>query len=200
MTRYIAVRFREGDKRTYTYHYEGAETFAPGDEVQVPDRAGDGWQRVIVASVDEPKPRFATKGIIGRAPAEVAAIGAVAPVERTTLPEAVIGHGALVEGFRWRTQQGERIAPADMRTGHLFYTLRMIWNNHVAPEKRVGKVALYSFGPTYTPAYFEDAITNLAREVVRRDDLAAWQRRELERMAEHSKRPAPQQLDLIGGG
>ncbi len=65
--RFIAVKFRPGDARSYTYHYDGAEDFAAGDEVKVEDRDG-GWKRVtVVGEVEEPA--FATKPILGRAPA-----------------------------------------------------------------------------------------------------------------------------------
>ena len=37
-----------------------------------------------------------------------------------------------VLGFVWVTQDGGRLTPAQMKTPHLFYTLRMIFN-HTAP-------------------------------------------------------------------
>lgn len=47
---FVACKFRPGDRRSYTYHWDG-EPLAPGDEVKVPDKSGDGWSRVIVDSV-----------------------------------------------------------------------------------------------------------------------------------------------------
>lgn len=41
--------------------------------------------------------------------------------------------------FKWRTAEGEWIAPEKMETRHLFYTLRMIWNHSVPAELRVGQ-------------------------------------------------------------
>lgn len=61
---YVAVKFREGDTRTYTYHNDGAPV-AAGDEVKVDDARSDGWKRVFVVSVDSAKPTFATKPILG---------------------------------------------------------------------------------------------------------------------------------------
>lgn len=63
---YVVVRFRPNDRRTYTYHFDGAELW-PGDEVKVPAKSGDreSWQRVTVASVAFDKPDFTTKAILG---------------------------------------------------------------------------------------------------------------------------------------
>ena len=66
---YIAVKFRPTDRKSFTYHYDNGATapLAVGDEVQVPDKSGDGWKRVTVAAVDQPKPTmFATKPITGK--------------------------------------------------------------------------------------------------------------------------------------
>lgn len=68
--KYIACKFRKEDTRSYTYSYEGPETFVPGDEVQVPDNRSDGWKRVYVVSVSDEAPSFPCKPILGRAPAK----------------------------------------------------------------------------------------------------------------------------------
>lgn len=65
MTQYVAVKFRQQDTRTYTYHNEG-KPVAAGDRVMVDTR--DGYQIVDVASVTDEKPPFATKAILGLAP------------------------------------------------------------------------------------------------------------------------------------
>lgn len=64
---YVAVKFRPSDARQYTYHNDG-EPLIVGDIVKVEDRSGDGWKRVQVAAIVE-QPPFATKPIIGKAPA-----------------------------------------------------------------------------------------------------------------------------------
>lgn len=61
---YVAVKFRIGDTRTYTYSWDG-EAFADGDVVRVPDRAGDGWNKVFVVSTTNEKPPYSIKSIIG---------------------------------------------------------------------------------------------------------------------------------------
>ncbi|QTH19749.1 hypothetical protein HRJ34_15380 [Rhizorhabdus wittichii] len=66
MTVFVACKFRASDTRTYTYAYEGDETFAPGDIVKVPDNRSDGWKRVEVVSVSDQAPPFPCKPILGR--------------------------------------------------------------------------------------------------------------------------------------
>lgn len=62
---YLAVKFREGDKRTYTYENNGP-LLSAGDVVKVPDKSGDGWVRAtVVEEVTKPK-SFTCKAIIGK--------------------------------------------------------------------------------------------------------------------------------------
>lgn len=70
---FIACKFRESDTRSYTYHFDGAETFQPGDQVKVEDRSGDGWKRVWVVSTSDRAPSFPTKPILGRVDPEPSA-------------------------------------------------------------------------------------------------------------------------------
>lgn len=101
---------------------------------------------------------------------------ALAPAAPITTP---------VPGFRWRMNGGELRPPGAMATTHLFYTLRMIWNNCAPASARVGKVKLYDFGPSYTTDYMRQAVRALSLELGGRHDLPAWMRRELEQMAAH---------------
>lgn len=64
---YVAVKYREEDKRTYTFHHDG-EPLSVGDRVSL----GTGFG--IVAEVGVAKPtRFDTKPIVGLAPKEAEA-------------------------------------------------------------------------------------------------------------------------------
>lgn len=63
---FVAVKFRSGDKRAYTYHWEGPDPIACGDQVKVPDRRGDGWTRATVHEIGLAAPEFATKALLGR--------------------------------------------------------------------------------------------------------------------------------------
>lgn len=89
-----------------------------------------------------------------------------------------------VPEWKWRTAQGEFIPPRDMVTRHLFYTLRMIWNNTMPPGTHVGRnIRYYRFGPHYSESYLGDAIRFIGGELFTRPDLQQWQKLELEQMA-----------------
>lgn len=60
---FVAVAFRPGDTRTYTYAWDG-EPFAPGDRVVVSTNRGP--STVIVVEPSVPEPPFACKPIVGR--------------------------------------------------------------------------------------------------------------------------------------
>ncbi len=87
-----------------------------------------------------------------------------------------------VEGFMWRTRGGEALCPSEMETSHLFFTLRMIWNNSM-PETALFPVArLYHFGPTYTEKYLKDAIYAIGHGLSTRKDIARLWREQMEEM------------------
>ena len=62
---YVAVIFREGDTRTYTYANHG-EPLAAGDLARVDDVRGGGWKKVVVVGVTDEAPPFQCKPILGR--------------------------------------------------------------------------------------------------------------------------------------
>ena len=83
--------------------------------------------------------------------------------------------------FLWRDRHGEHHLPARMETRHLFYTLRMIWNNTMPASARLPG-NLYSFGPTYTREYMLIAIVAIVPELAIRDDMTPEWRHQLQRM------------------
>lgn len=68
MRQFLAVKFRQHDKRTYTYQNDGAPVTV-GDRVKVPDRSGDGWSAAEVTAIVK-KPPFECKGILGKVTGE----------------------------------------------------------------------------------------------------------------------------------
>lgn len=64
MRQYLSVKFRPEDKRSYTYHNDGPPV-AEGDMVHLSAR-GDGWTKGHVIAVNQHRPSFETKGIIGK--------------------------------------------------------------------------------------------------------------------------------------
>jgi len=91
------------------------------------------------------------------------------------------GGAPLVAGFKWRDRHGVHHDVSTMETRHLFYTLRMIWNNTMPAQCRLPG-NLYTFGPSYTRQYMFDAIRAIATEVANRDDLTAEWNLQLQHM------------------
>lgn len=95
-------------------------------------------------------------------------------------------HDALpATAFRWRDRAGYMHPPESMRTTHLFYTLRMIWNHTMPKSMKVEPFKRYQFNPFYSPDYMRDGIIALGRELFKRDDLPPNLRAQLDFMASH---------------
>lgn len=75
------------------------------------------------------------------------------------------------EPFKWRTKQGEFMLTRDMRTTHVFFALRMIWNHTVPEELQITPFIHYTFGEFYTPEYMCIAVSALLQELATRTDL-----------------------------
>lgn len=78
---------------------------------------------------------------------------------------------AVDAGFMWRDRDGGMHTPASMETRHLFYTLRMIWNNRMPEQCRFRNARMYQFGSHYSDAYLKSALRPLATELSRRGDM-----------------------------
>jgi hypothetical protein len=70
--------------------------------------------------------------------------------------------------FFWLTHKGQVIFPAKMATKHLFYTIRMLFNNIVPPVFRVGKFKRYRDIPEWSSEYVRRALTELTKEITGR--------------------------------
>lgn len=81
---YVVCKFRPEDARGYTYFYEGDDLVC-GDEVKVPDRSGDSWNRVYVVDITDEAPSFPCKPILGKLEPE-ADTATAAPIA-TTCPD-----------------------------------------------------------------------------------------------------------------
>ncbi len=93
----------------------------------------------------------------------------------------------VIETFKWRDRMGTFTAPKDMPTRHLFFTLRMIWNNTMpAAARQPGN--LYTFPKFYTRNYMLTAVHQLARELATRTDMTAEWSVQLAAMVEYLKR------------
>lgn len=63
---FVNVMFQPWDKRSYTYHYDGADPIAVGDKVVV-DTPKEGLKTVEVVSTRRMPPDYPTKPIVRRA-------------------------------------------------------------------------------------------------------------------------------------
>jgi hypothetical protein len=75
------------------------------------------------------------------------------------------------KNFKWITSDGDALSPKDMATPHLFYALRMIWNNTVPPVFRIGMFRRRSAVGTWPIDYVVQAVDELRKELNTRDDL-----------------------------
>ena len=99
-------------------------------------------------------------------------------------------HGAAGAGvgltppWRWRERNGMAYhLPQEMETRHLFYTLRMTWNNYMPDHMRVGRrVKLYNFGPYYTNVYMMQAVICIGAELFERNDIDLMWQTEIDQM------------------
>ena len=88
--------------------------------------------------------------------------------------------------FKWITKYGERLSPKEMSTGHVFYSLRMLWNHTVPQEKRLRPYKEYAFRNP-NEEYWRKAVLNLLYELSTRDDVAQFMIDDLVSMARHLK-------------
>ena len=93
------------------------------------------------------------------------------------------------KSFRWKTNgfipnYEQFLEPKEMETSHLFYILRMVWNNSCPEAMRIGKVKLYRFGPHYTSTYMANAVYHIGNELGKRE-LESWMEAELNQMAKN---------------
>lgn len=90
--------------------------------------------------------------------------------------------------FRWKmaaVNGGDHLRPSEMRTGHLFNVVKMIWNNKMPAHMRIGSVKLYNFGPSHSDEYLKTSICHIMAELMQRNDLTLEQVNMLRAMHEH---------------
>lgn len=81
----------------------------------------------------------------------------------------------------WRTQGGERIPYSKMRTAHLFYALRMIWNHTAPPEFQI-EGGRYDGPESWPVEVRRRKVQALVAELSRRKPLPAWMVEQLKQM------------------
>lgn len=92
--------------------------------------------------------------------------------------------GLVFGAFKWRTNHGVMLLPSEMETRHLYLTLRMIWNHSVPDRYQIHPFKRYTFSAFYTKQYLAQAVRELGRELLSRNNLQGRWELELARMAE----------------
>lgn len=86
-----------------------------------------------------------------------------------------------IDNFLWRTAKEGWIKPSMMETRHLFFSLRMVYNNFVPKQYRHPPVRLYYFDrQIYTNKYMKVAIEAFIIELSKRDDLTPYYKKGLQ--------------------
>jgi len=87
--------------------------------------------------------------------------------------------------FQWRDRAGVFYFAKDMKTSHLFYVLRMIWNHTMPKDAKLKPYQKYKFSKFYTEEYMCKAIKSLYQELKTRPDLTHRWKSDLEWMSNY---------------
>ena len=83
--------------------------------------------------------------------------------------------------FQWRSREGVFHRIDQMKTRHLFYAVRMIWNHSMPENARSQSYIKYDFSPFYTEDYMRRALSAMCPELLQRTDLTPFQKAEIDR-------------------
>jgi hypothetical protein len=82
--------------------------------------------------------------------------------------------GGNIIPFRWGTHRGDTFQPFEMAAEHLYYAVRMLFNNTVPPVFRVGQSRPHREVRGWSAAYLYTAAFSLTSELISRiDELPA---------------------------
>lgn len=79
---------------------------------------------------------------------------------------------AVTKEFEWRAKTGVFYAPRNMKTSHVFFTLKMIWNHSTPEHMHIVPFKSYRFSDYYTIGYMTKAVRHLSKELAKRSDLS----------------------------
>lgn len=88
--------------------------------------------------------------------------------------------------FIWLDRHGNSTRVSNMRTDHLVFTLRMIWNHSAPEDLKLRPYTQYSFSPFYTTDYMRSAVSSMLAELVTRKDMSPGRREDFMRIMENS--------------
>ena len=85
--------------------------------------------------------------------------------------------------MKWLQANGSYIDIRQMETSHLYFTMRLIWNNQYGKNYRWDRGPIRPFRDSrYTEGYLRDINFQMHQELLGRSDLTAHQKRQLEEL------------------
>lgn len=100
-----------------------------------------------------------------------------------------------MKDMRWVTQEGEVMKFSEMRTSHLFFSIRMIYNHSVPYGYQVSHSKQYDMSQ-FPPDRRREALTYLITELSKRKDLDEWMVRQIQTMRDNIAKINTRQLNL----
>lgn len=87
----------------------------------------------------------------------------------------------------WQTQEGEVMLLEHMRTSHLFYSVRMLFNHTVPPEYQIAGCKRYDMSRIPKDVR-KTGVRYLLEELATRETLPEWQQEQMRHMFEASRK------------
>lgn len=96
---------------------------------------------------------------------------------------------------RWVTQDGEVMKFSSMKTSHLFFSIRMIYNHSVPWGYQVSHSKQYDM-QNFSPKQRRESLTYLITELSKRKDLEEWMKKQIQIMRDNIAKLNTQQLKM----
>ena len=91
--------------------------------------------------------------------------------------------------FKWQTNDGLRLTPAEMKTSHLFHTVCLLWHHTMPADAVLHPHKKWRLSPRFTETYTRTAIRILLSELIHRDHRHQFT---LDQMFTYLRRNQPQ--------
>jgi len=93
--------------------------------------------------------------------------------------------GKIAKSFMWKSIKGP-IAPRDMETSHLFFVVRMLWNNCAPAHLKLEPYKRWKIH--YSAEYQKEAVQQMLMELSKRPDVEERFLQQLQFMKNHSQK------------
>lgn len=89
--------------------------------------------------------------------------------------------------YRWKTSDGLHVQPCNMRTGHLFNTVAMIWHHRMPTDAKLFEHKRWNL--MHSDEALVTALRHMIPELAKRDNLTPWQNVQVAKMMAYLRRP-----------